>query len=107
MKHYKKWLKENPDGTPYDALIAEVITQEEFQALTDESEKAPAKQKPKEKEEKKPAKPIIKQTGPATAPAQADGMAVLVNLKSGKRTRMALHAVHRMVRKYPKIYAQG
>lgn len=106
MKHYKKWLKENPDGTPYDALIAEVITQEEFQALTDESEKAPAKQKPKE-DKKAPAKPIIKQTGPSTTPLRSDGMAVLVNLRSGKRTRMNASDVQRMVRKYPKIYGQG
>lgn len=129
---YQRWLDENPNGTPYEALMAGVIDQDKFSELTKEG-----KENETEKYEKLMAESEVTLTDKVKLPATyheagqtkaspkvtiietaratpklgtptptKNDMGYLYNKKSGKSTRMSMVAIMRMVSKMPHLYEQ-
>lgn len=115
---YEKWKKDNPNGTPYEALNAQVITAAEYETAmkaendlaTAPKQSAPIEVTPVAQVEPDPipvkpvinpaAKPIVKEINSAVL----GGQVFLKNKKTGKHTRMTAEAAKRMVRKMPSVY---
>lgn len=118
LTKYERWKKDNPNGTPYEALMAGVIDQEKFSELTKPVEEAKAQKY--EKLMADSAEPLTKAAPKVTiietvaaqpklgtpTPTKND-MGFLFNKKSGRRTRMSMVAINKMVDKYPHLYARG
>lgn len=118
LTKYERWKKDNPNGTPYEALMAGVIDQDKFSELTKpvEEEKAKKYEKLMADQPKPDFKAAPKVTIIETVAAQPklgtptptkNDMGYLRNKKSGKRTRMSMESVIRMVNKMPHIYERG
>lgn len=133
LTKYERWKKDNPNGTPYEALMAGVIDQDKFSELTKpvEEEKAKAYEElmkgtnyptkevldvideylqpipPKAAPKVTIIETVAAQPKLGTPTPTRNDMGYLRNKKSGKRTRMSMESVIRMVNKMPHIYERG
>lgn len=126
LTKYERWKKENPNGTPYEAFMAGVIDEAKYNEMTKQVEEYTEiartvidKEFDKHHEamgHDTPAKASPKVTIIETVAAQPklgtptptkNDMGYLRNKKSGKRTRMSMESVIRMVNKMPHIYERG
>lgn len=98
---YEQWQRENPDGTPYDALMSGMIDQKKYDELTVKPEPLPNRIQPVITQQAMPhAKPITR----AIKQVTNDDRVYVKYMPTGALIPMNRKQAQNIVRNSPKNY---